>query len=140
MKHFEALLTGLLWLPQSKIATNLQFYGALYQRYSGELSSCYDWGSGRFQLGPCITVSLEDVGASARGPGVVAGGHGETRWVTVGFGPRGRWSPRPWTAVFVRPTVVFNTARPRFDIDMVGSAYQVGIAAVGISVGCEWIL
>lgn len=137
--RFETLVTGALWLTQNDGTTSTNFYGVRYTRRSGEWSSCYEWGTGAFELGPCITASLEDVVAQGTGPGVVGGPAG-IPWITVGLGARARWSPRRWTAVFVRPTLVFNTSRPRFAIDALGSLYQVPLAAVGINVGCEWIL
>jgi hypothetical protein len=111
-----------------------------YERRTGELSGCYGWRAGPFELGPCVTLALEDIKASGKGPYVTPHSP-DTFWLTVGLGARVRWSPVPWTAFFVRPTVAFSTSRPSFEIDGVGpSLYQVPLAAVGINIGCEWIL
>jgi hypothetical protein len=139
VNRFEALWTGVLWLQQSAPGVNSGAYAGSYVRRSGELSSCYAWPLGRLELGPCLTVALEDVTANGTGPNVV-GRPGHIAWMTVGLAARARWSPLRWTALFVRPRLAFNTSRPTFTIDAVGTLYQTPIAAVGIDLGSEWIL
>jgi hypothetical protein len=48
--------------------------------------------------------------------------------------------PAPWTALFARPRLTLNRSHPTFAIGAVGSLYQVALVAVGIDIGCEWIL
>lgn len=141
LNRLEALLTAALWLPQSESGdASASAYVGHYERRTGELSTCYGWPLGRFELGPCVTLALEDVKATGKGPYVTSHSP-ETLWFTAGLGVRARWSPRPWTAIFVRPGVAFSTSRPSFEIDGVGPPlYQVPVAAVGINIGCEWIL
>jgi len=130
-------LGGVLWLPQSSI--DASSYGASYARRSGELAGCYAWQKGPFEAGPCLTVTLENVTASGTGPDVV-GGTGHTTWLTVGVAARAQWSLGGWAALFVRPSLTLTTSRPTFAIDGVGPLYQVPLAAVGVQIGCEWIL
>jgi hypothetical protein len=137
--RFEALLTGVLWLSQTSGAADSSPYAASYVRRSGELSGCYAWTLGRFELGPCLTLALEDVTGRGSGPEVV-GQSGHIDWMTVGLAARARWSPARWAALFLRPGVTFNTSRPMFTIDSVGPLYQVPLASVGLDVGCQWIL
>jgi hypothetical protein len=137
--RFEALLTGVLWLSQSAGAAESSPYAVSYVRRSGELSSCYAWNLGRFELGPCLTLALEDVTGRGSGPEVV-GQSGHIDWMTVGLAARARWSPAHWAALFLRPGLTFNTSRPTFTIDSVGPLYHVPLASVGLDAGCEWIL
>jgi hypothetical protein len=139
VNRFEVSLTGVLWLPQSDGAADVGPYAGRYERRSGELSSCYEWPLGKLELGPCVTVAIEDVTATGTGPNVV-GRQGHIGWMTVGLAARARWSPRPWTALFIRPSVAVDTSRPTFAIDQVGSLYQTKLVAVGMDLGCEWIL
>lgn len=139
VNRFEALLTAVFWLPQNDSAAGLGPYAGRYERRSGGLSTCYEWPLGRFGLGPCVTLALEDVTASGTGPDVL--GHpGQIAWMTVAIAARARWSPLPWTALFVSPSLAFNTSRPTFVIDAVGSLYRTPLVAVGIELGSEWIL
>jgi hypothetical protein len=139
LNRFEALLAAVLWLPQSDRASDASPYAGRYARLTGELSSCYDWPGGPFALGPCMLLTLEDVTANGTGPGVV-GRAGHIAWMRVGIAARAEWSPSPWTALFIRPSLAINTSRPTFAIDAVGPLYQTPLAAVGIDLGCEWIL
>ncbi len=129
-------VAGFLWLPQSASETP---YEATYHRRSAELSGCYAWPGGSFEVGPCLAVTFEDVSAGGSGPDVVSGS-GHVRWLTVGVAARAGWSVRKWATVFVRPGVTFTTSRPTFAIDGVGPLYQVPLVAGGAEVGCEWIL
>jgi hypothetical protein len=135
MDRLRVRLAGFLWLSRSASET---LYEATYHRRSAELSGCYAWPEGSFEVGPCLAVTFEDVSASGSGPGVVSGS-GHVRWLTVGVAARAGWSVRKWATLFVRPGVTFTTSRPTFAIDGVGPLYQVPLVAGGAEVGCEWI-
>jgi hypothetical protein len=131
------MLAGFFWLPQDGAGTGL--YSGRYERRSAEVSACYGWSAGPFELGPCATLSLEDVSANATGPDVV-GADGQATWLTVGVAARAAWSIERWAEVFVRPRAAITTARPTFAIDGIGSLYQVPLVSGGVDLGCEWIL
>ncbi len=136
---FEAALTAVLWLPQTDGEGGAGIYQGSYARRTGELAGCYEWPWAGLELGPCVTLALEDVTASGMGADLV-GGPGHIAWMTVGLAARARWSPWPWGAVFVRPRLAFNTSRPTFTIDGFGSLYQTPLVTVGLDLGFEWIL
>lgn len=136
VNQLRVRMAGLLWLSQS--GTNAAPYEANYQRRTGELSGCYSWPGGSFEVGPCLAVALEDVTVGSSGPDVV-GGPGHVAWLTVGVAVRAGWSLRRWATLFVRPGVTLATSRPIFAIDGVGPLYQVPRAAGGVEVGSEWI-
>jgi hypothetical protein len=131
------MLAALIWLPQS--GTDANPYGADFVRRSGELSGCYGWGVGRFDVGPCLTAKLENVTADGTGPEIVDE-PGHATWLTLGLAARVGWSLRPWVALFLRPSLMFTTSRPAFAIDGVGSLFRVPLASAGVELGCEWIL
>jgi hypothetical protein len=135
--RLQVMLSGLLWLSQSGFDASP--YGATYTRRSAEVSGCYTWPRGSFDVGPCLALTLEDVTARGTGPAIV-GGPGHASWLTVGLAARAAWAMRRWAAFFVRPSLAFTTSRPTFAIDGVGPVYHVPLAAVGIDIGCEWIL
>jgi hypothetical protein len=138
VRRLQIAVSGVLWLPQDT-GSGEGTYGAHYDRYTGQLSGCYGVPFGRFEVGPCLLVRLEDVTARGSGPRVAP----ESRpiaWLSVGAAARARWSIAPWAALFARPSVLFATSRPTFAIDGVGPLYQVPVAAVSLELGCEWIL
>jgi hypothetical protein len=135
--RIQVMLAGVQWLSQS--GTEAAPYGATYDRRSAEVSACYSWQKGPFQVGPCLALALEDASGSGSGPGVV-GGPGHVDWLALGAAARGQWSILDWAVLFLRPGVTFATSRPRFAIDGVGSLHQVPLAAPAVEVGSEWIL
>jgi hypothetical protein len=136
LSHVRLMVAGRLWLTQTATAGAFE---ASFQRWSGELSGCYDFLQGRFDLGPCALMTLEDVTAHGRGP-QVTDGPGHHDWLTLGLAVRGGWSPASWASVFLRPSLTFTTSRPTFAIEGVGPLYRVPVATVGVDLGCEWIL
>jgi hypothetical protein len=137
--RLQLMVSGVLWLTQSGNASVASQYEGSYERRSGELSSCYSLRFGRLEVGPCVTTTLEDMTARGSGPDVV-GQTGHTSWLTVGLAARAQWVALGWAALFLRPRLAFATSRPTFAIDGVGSLYRIPLAAVGIDLGCEWIL
>jgi len=142
-QKFEVLVTGRLWLPQPD-PDEYGSFGATYTRASGELSGCYRWGLAGFGLSPCVNIGLEYVAARGSGPAQTPPDFGTWSagevWATVGLAARASWSPIRWAALFVRPSLALNTSRPTFIINEASSLYRVPLAAVGIDLGCEWIL
>ncbi len=136
VSRFRVRMAGFLWLSQSSTSTTR--YEATYHRRTGELSGCYSWSGGSFEVGPCLAVALEDVSAGGSGPDVV-GGSGHVGWLTVGVAARAGWAMRRWATLFLAPGMTLTTSRPRFAIDGVGPLYQVPLVAGGAEVGCEWI-
>ena len=136
VSRVRLMLAGLLQLPQSD--TSMSPYMASYQRRTGELSGCYAWPYGQFEVGPCLTARLEDVTAGGSGP-EVTGGPGHVRWLSLGIAARVAWALTAWADLFLRPSVTFTTSRPTFAIDGVGPLYQLPVAALGVQIGWEWI-
>jgi hypothetical protein len=136
VNQFRVRMAGFLWLSQS--GTSAARDEATYHRRTGELSGCYSWSGGAFEVGPCLAVALEDVSAGGTGPDVVSGS-GHVSWLTVGVAARAGWSMRRWATLFLAPRVTLTTSRPTFAIDGVGPLYQVPRVAGGAEVGCEWI-
>lgn len=140
---FEIRVAGRLWLPQPD-PDEFGSFGATYKRASGEVSGCYGWNVARFALGPCLNIGLEYVTARGSGPAQAPPDFGtwsaSAAWATVGVAAQASWSPLRRTALFIRPSLALNTSRPTFTINEASSLYRVPLAAVGIDLGCEWIL
>ena len=134
--HLRVMLSGELWLSQG--AGDASPYAATYQRRTGELSGCYAWQHGKFEGGPCLIMTLEDVTADSSGTSIVDS-QGHVSWLTMGLGAHVGYAPARLLTLFLRPSVSLTTSRPTFAIDGYGPLYKVPLAAVGVEVGSEWI-
>jgi hypothetical protein len=140
LTHVRVMVGGALWLSQG--GTEQSPYGADFTRRTGDLSGCYVWPLGQgahLELGPCVTMTLQNVTSSGTGP-ELRGGPGNATWVTAGLAARAGWSLTRWASLFLRPSLTFSTSRPTFVIDGVGPIYQVPVGAFGVEAGWEWIL
>jgi hypothetical protein len=137
------LASGTLWLAQEYEPGPFLGYGAHFGRVSGELSVCRGWRFTGFELAPCVLLSLDDV--SARGTGVgISSTNPRTAWVSVGAGVQGLWSLSRKVALVFGINARVATSKPRFVSASVGQGdgeiAQVGPAALGAILGCEWLL
>jgi hypothetical protein len=132
------VVTGTLWLSRN-IATPASGFGADFERRTVELSGCRGWPIGRLEVAPCLTLSVDDVTARGTGAQVVSATR-ETAWLSAGGELAGFWHLNRWTALVLGIGGRFATSRPRFVIDGIGDVYEVSPAALGVFLGCEWIL
>jgi len=136
---WRLLASGTLWLAQDYEAAPFVGYGAHFGRVSGELSACRGWQVSGFELAPCLLLSLDDV--SARGTGVgVSSTNPWTAWLSVGAGFQGLWQLNHSLAMVFGLNGRIASSRPRFVSEGAGEIYQVGAAAFGLVLGCEWLL
>jgi hypothetical protein len=136
VRQLRVMLSGALWLSQD--GGSQTPYSATYQRRTGELSGCYAWQYGKFEGGPCLIMTLEDVTADSSGTNIVDS-QGHVTWLTMGLGAHVGYSPARLLTLFLRPSVSLTTSRPTFAIDGFGPLYEVPLAAVGVEIGSEWI-
>jgi len=138
------LASGTLWLGQDYDEGPFLGYGAHFGRISGELSACRGWQFSGFELAPCLLLTLDDV--SARGTGVgISSTNPWTAWVSVGAGFQGLWQLNRNLALVLGLHGRVATSRPRFLTEGIGEdgvqeISQVGPAALGVVLGCEWVL
>jgi len=133
------LAAGTLWLGQDYESAPFVGYGAHFGRVSGELSACHGWRFSGLELAPCLVLSLDEV--SARGTGVgISSTDPWTPWVSVGAGAQGLWQLNRSLALVLGLSARIATSRPRFVSEGVGEISQVGAAALGVVLGCEWVL
>ncbi len=118
-------------------------YGAHFNRLSAELSGCRGWQFSRFELSPCVLVSLDDVSARGTGAGVVST-NPRTAWLSLGAGLQGLWSFSRKAGLVFGVNGRVATSKPRFVSASIGESEgeiaQVGPAAFGALLGCEWLL
>jgi hypothetical protein len=137
------LASGTLWLAQDYEPGPFVGYGAHFARVSGELSACHGWRFTEFELAPCALLALDDVSARATGVGI-SSTNPRTAWLSLGAGLQGLWSLSRNAALFFGIDARIATSKPRFVSAKLGAGdgeiAQVGPAALGAVLGCEWLL
>lgn len=133
------LVSGTFWLAQEYTPGPFVGYGAHFGRVSGELSACRGFRFTGFELAPCVLLSLDDVSARATGVGI-SSTNPWTAWVSMGAGLQGLWHLNRNTALVFGLNGRVATSKPRFVSEGVGEVSQVGPAALGVVLGCEWLL
>jgi len=131
------LISGTFWLAHDYEVGPSLAYSAHFGRVSAEVSACHGFRFGSFELAPCLLFTVDDVWANAKGLGI-ASTSPHTAWLSVGAGLQGLWSLGRHAALVFGVNGRVATSRPRFVSDVVGEISQVGPAALGVVLGCEW--
>ena len=139
LDDWRVLLGGAAWLRQSITAEQSPDYGADIDRLTGTFKACRAINRARFEVAPCLALSLEHIAVRGTGAGVTARTEQAT-WLAVGAGVQGRLPLTSWLSVLVGADAQIETARPVISIDGAGEVKQLGFAAFTATVGPEWIL
>jgi hypothetical protein len=137
--RWRILAEGSLWQRQELTATTHLPAAADIDRFAATLRTCRTFPFDRFELAPCVHVSLQHVSARGKGPQIAARTEAST-WVAPGAGVQARYHLASWLALLAGIDARIEGARPRIAIDGVGRVGQLGPAAVKIALGLEWIL
>lgn len=112
--------------------------GADIGRGTLRLAACHWFGSGRWQLAPCVTLALTYLVAHGVGSGVVTE-EANSSWLAAGPGLVAGLG----LTERVRPTAIvgleLQTARPVLVIEGLGEVEQIGALELFTLVGAEWI-
>jgi len=139
LENWRLSLGGSAWLRQSVTVDQATGDGADVDRLTGTFKACHTLGQTRFEVAPCLALSLEHV--SARGTGAAVTGRSEqTNWLALGVGAQGRLLVSTWLALLVGVDAQIETARPVISIEGASAVRQLGPAALTVTVGPEWIL
>jgi len=132
------IASGTYWFPQTRDAVILPDYGGRFTRLSAELSACRGSQFASFELSPCLLLALDDV--SARGTGLaVESTARRASWFSAGAALDGLWHLDRHAALLLGINARVATSRPRFVSEGIGEIAQIGPAAFGVALGCEWI-
>ncbi|HTA89685.1 MAG TPA: hypothetical protein VK745_08925 [Polyangiaceae bacterium] len=139
-ERWRVLAQGTLWSRQHATATNLlDEYGADLDRFGIGLRGCRNLSSGRFELAPCLTVSLQHLSARGNGAHVTPLSNDAT-WIAAGVGLRLGVLVAPWLRLVAGIDGEVETSRPEIGIADIGSVERLLPVAATITVGPEWIL
>jgi hypothetical protein len=138
-ESWRLLLGGTAWLRQHVTSEQSPDFGADIDRLTGTFRACRTLGESKFEVAPCLVLSLEHIAASGTGAGVTA--HSEqATWLAVGAGAQGRLNLTRHFGVLFGLDAQIETARPVISIDGAGTVKQLGYAAFTATIGPEWIL
>ena len=139
LDRWRILAEGNLWLRQKLSVTTPLPAAANVDRIAATLRLCRTYPFGRFELAPCLQLSLQYVSARGTGPHIAPRTETST-WVAPGVGAQARFELSSWLGVLGSIDAAFASARPRIAVDGVGRVGQLGPAALKIALGMEWIL
>jgi hypothetical protein len=136
---FRFLLEGRKWWKQRVEAEAFPGFGAELDRATATLRACRSLGWERFELAPCLVVSLEHLSASGTGPGVASSTE-SVFWLVPGVGAQGGLAVTSWFHLVATLDVQIEASRPQIVIEGLGDVTELGPAAFTVMVGPEWIL
>lgn len=114
--------------------------GVDIDRIAMDVWACRAWSSGRFELGPCLTLGLDRFGARGTGPRVDARSAHFVAFAP-GAGVQAHLRIAEWFAVFVTAGAGIETSRARLTIgNGVGEVERLGSTRLSAGLGTEWIL
>lgn len=133
------LAEGRAWLPQRTSAVQeAEQYHAELQRYAAGLRGGYAFLWSRFQLVPCVALSIEHLSARGGGPHIAAQ-TAKTTWLAVALGLQARVEMARWLNLVLGIDLQLQTSRPTIAIGGVGVIEQLLPFAANVTFGLEWI-
>lgn len=137
--HWSVLAEGAAWLKQTLRSRDQVDAGATVRHIEAAARGCRIIAWGRFELAPCLRLSLQHVWT--RGTGVHVAAHtAQATWFAAGLGLQARYEMAHWIRAFVGVDAQIESSRPTISIDGVGGLGQLRPAAATFTVGSEWIL
>jgi hypothetical protein len=131
---------GYLYRERSLTAVDSgRSFGAELQRASGELVGCHAWRWSQFEIAPCGGLALELITVRGFGEGV-APRKQRTVVPALVAGVVAHWYVLRSLAIFGGLSGYLELARPRVVIRELGQVEQLAPAALGATLGVEWIL
>lgn len=131
---------GRLWADtQARATPSPEDYGATLSRSTLSVRGCRSLGATRFEIGPCVLVSLQHL--SAMGSGAhIAPRTPKTTWLASGLGLRARYLLAPWFGLVAAVDGEVQFSRPEVKLQGVGSVERLAPLSATLSIGTEWIL
>jgi hypothetical protein len=102
--------------PETVASAALPDEGGRFSLFAAALRGCAGVVRGAFDLGPCLEGEFAFMSASGEAPSVTTFEPKDQlgRWISLGGGLLGSWSPSRALAVFVRGDALVPLARPSF--------------------------
>ena len=133
------LAEGKLWGSQRATITNLgDEYGVDLHRLTVSLRGCHGLWKARFELAPCVLMSVQHLSVRGSGPNLVPQSD-SALWLAAGVGLRARLRIVPWFGLVAGVDGELEFSRPQIDLKGVGFVERLSPAGATMAVGSEWI-
>lgn len=130
---------GKLWASRNAMPWSQEEYGATLKQLTVTLRGCRRvWGT-RFELSPCLLVSVQHLSARGVGPRI-APETSDATWFAPGLGLRARVLVTPWLGVVAGADGDVQLSQPEVTLEGVGSVERLYPVAATVTLGVEWIL
>jgi hypothetical protein len=137
--RWRVLGQGNAWLGQALPVMGPAGVGVHVDHIQAGVAVCRTFPSARFELAPCLNVSLEHIWAHGTGTHVAAQ-TAESTWVAAGVAMQARLRLSESLGLVASVDAQVEASRPRLSIEGVGRLAQLAPAALRIVIGTEWIL
>lgn len=138
--RWRFLLRGTKWFSQHLSGNDGDLgYQATIDRLSATLLACHGIMLSRFEIAPCLSVSLEHLSATGGGA-YVAGRTDQASWMGLGAAVNARFSATSWLSLVLGIGAELQTSQPRLALRDMAPFENLLPAALTITVGPEWIL
>ncbi|MES1175600.1 MAG: hypothetical protein ABUL62_14865 [Myxococcales bacterium] len=139
VEGWQFLAEGKLWASQRATITNLgDEYGVDLHRFTVSLRGCHSLWKARFELAPCVLMSVQHLSVRGSGPNLVPQTD-STLWLAAGVGARARVRILRWFGLVAGIDGELQFSRPEINLKGVGFVERLSPAAATITVGSEWI-
>ncbi len=138
LARFRFYAEGKLWAARTATAQD-DVYGARLERFTLTLRGCRAaWGV-KFELAPCVLLSVQHLTARGTGPNI-APRTPAVAWLAPGLGLRARYLATPWLSLALAVDGEIQLSRPGIELQGVGAVERLSPFAATLSLGSEWIL
>lgn len=133
------LADGKLWAAQrSTLTTDGDEYGVDFNRFSVSARGCRRLWTGRFDVAPCVLMSVQHLAVRGDGPNLVPKTDTAT-WLSAGVGVQAHLLVASWFALLLGLDAELQFSRPEIELRGVGFVGRLAPAAATLSAGSEWI-
>jgi hypothetical protein len=129
------------WSSQQRTITDVETYSSYFKRKSFEIWGCRGWGSGAFELAPCVVTAMDLVTASASSARLNASEQ-RVAIFSAGAGMSAYAHLAPWFSLYLATTGRIVANRRQFLVKEISGDFPTHTIPVGAwltSIGSEWI-
>jgi hypothetical protein len=136
---WRVLAEGKLWASRDATPWSQDESGATLDQFTLSLRGCRRLWGRRFELSPCVLLSVQHLSARGLGRHIAAQTSSAT-WLAPGVGLRARFLLTPWLGLVAAADGDVQLSQPEVTLEGVGSVERLYPVAATASIGAEWIL
>jgi hypothetical protein len=137
-EEWRVLALGSVFRDQRVLASLTDAVGVEVERARAELGLCRGWRTSRWEVAPCLTLSLDHLTVTGVGVGISPRPR-RTSVITPGLSAVAHLYLADWLAIAAGVSGGVRLSRPHLSVDGFGEVYQLGAYHLGFTLGPEWI-